>query len=86
MKVEEARGFLLKKNFKQSLKMLKDVISATHKTSEIYLEAKFYTGVNYLDSDQPLLAIQEFSKLNSIRPDFKHLSYILLSIAYRRVN
>ena len=61
-------------------------MGSADKKNLIGLEARFYCGVNQLDSNQPLLAIQEFQNLNQMKPDFKHLAYIMLSIAYRRVN
>lgn len=56
------------------------------KMDPVNVEALFYRGVAYLDSDAPQKALQDLNIVLDRNPDYKKSFYIVLSIAYRRVN
>ena len=84
--VESARKHLLDKKFDKAINELKSVLKHDTQRNDLFLEARFYLGVSYLDSNQPLLSIKQFCIMIQIKPDYKHLAYLILSLAYRRVN
>lgn len=46
----------------------------------------FYRGVAHLDSGQPEKSITDLSELIDICPDYRKTMFIVLSIAFRRIN
>lgn len=70
-------------------KKYKDAIKAFTKCQSINksnYDALFYRGVTNLDSGQPQKAIQDLNELTEICPDYRKTMFIVLSIAYRRMN
>ena len=60
--MEKGRKQLLEKNFKEAIVILAKIVETNSTSSaNIVIEAKFYLGISFLDSNQPLLAIKEFS-------------------------
>ena len=78
----EGKDFLLQKNYQEAIRCF----TAALKTHRANNEAKFYRGICYLDSGSTKKAIQEFCEVIDSQPDFKRTIYVVLSIAYRRVN
>lgn len=50
------------------------------------MDAKFYKAVSHLDSGSIQESIQEFIELLDVSPAHSQLTYILLSIAYKRTD
>ena len=78
----EGKDFLLQKEYSEAISCFTSALKANRGN----LEAKFYRGICFLDSGSTRKAIQEFSEIIEVQPDFKRTVYVVLSIAFRRVN
>jgi tetratricopeptide (TPR) repeat protein len=79
---EAGKVFLQEKKYKEAVKMFSKSL-ALNKTC---YDALFYRAVSNLDSGQPQLAITDLNDLIEQCPDYRKTMFIILSIAYRRVN
>jgi tetratricopeptide (TPR) repeat protein len=71
-----------------TLKKFPEAIEKFTKALEIdsnHLEVLFYRGVSYLDCGKPREAIKDLRRILSLMPDYKKLVYLILSIAYKRI-
>jgi tetratricopeptide (TPR) repeat protein len=70
-------------------KKYKEAIKAFQKSyglNKQNYDALFYKGVAALDSSLPEKAIADFNELIEACPDYRKTMFIVLSIAYRRIN
>jgi tetratricopeptide (TPR) repeat protein len=70
-------------------KRYKDAVKAFTKclgVDKTNVDALFYRGVTNLDQGLPQKAIEDLSKLLEQCPDYRKTAFIVLSIAYRRIN
>ncbi len=74
--------FLNDKKYKEAIKAFQKSINL----NKINYDALFYKGVSELDNNQPEKAIADLNELIESCPDYRKTVFIVLSIAYRRVN
>jgi tetratricopeptide (TPR) repeat protein len=79
---ESGKVFLTDKKYKDASKMFTKSLAA-NKTN---YDALFYRAVTNLDQDLPEKAIKDLEELMKICTDYRKTMFIVLSIAYRRVN
>jgi tetratricopeptide (TPR) repeat protein len=79
---ESGKVFLTDKKYKEACKMFTKSLTA-NKTN---YDALFYRAVTNLDQDLPDRAIKDLEELMRICTDYRKTMFIVLSIAYRRVN
>jgi tetratricopeptide (TPR) repeat protein len=79
---ESGKVFLTDKKYKEACKMFTKSLTA-NKTK---YDALFYRAVTNLDQDLPDRAIKDLEELMRICTDYRKTMFIVLSIAYRRVN
>jgi tetratricopeptide (TPR) repeat protein len=74
--------FLADKKYKEAIKGFSKSLTL----NKANYDALFYRGVSYLDSGQPAKAISDLNELVDTCHDYRKTMFIVLSIAYRRVN
>lgn len=74
--------FLSDKKYKEAIKAFQKSCSL----NKLNFDALFYKGVAALDNGQPEKAITDLNELIEVCPDYRKTVFIVLSIAYRRVN
>ena len=79
---ESGKLFLQEKKYKDACKMFTKSLQA-NKTN---YDALFYRAVTNLDQELPKKAIVDLEELMRICSDYRKTMFIVLSIAYRRVN
>ena len=79
---ESGKVFLAEQKYKDALKMF----SKSLQSNKMNYDALFYRAVSNLDSGQPAKAITDLTDLVDKCPDYRKTMFIVLSIAYRRVN
>ena len=79
---ESGKLFLTEKKYKDASKMFTKSLVA-NKTN---YDALFYRAVTNLDQELPEKAINDLEELMKICSDYRKTMFIVLSIAYRRVN
>ena len=79
---EQGKVFLGDKKNKVAIK----AFTKTVQMNKMKFVALFYKGVSQLDNGQPEKAIIDLNELIDICPDYRKTVFIVLSIAYRRVN
>ena len=79
---ESGKLFLSEKKYKDACKMFTKSLQA-NKTN---YDALFYRAVTNLDQELPKKAIADLEELMRICSDYRKTMFIVLSIAYRRVN
>jgi tetratricopeptide (TPR) repeat protein len=79
---EAGKVFLQEKKYKEAIKMFTKSLSL-NKTN---YDALFYRAVSALDSGQPQSAITDLNELIEQCSDYRKTMFIILSIAFRRVN
>ena len=79
---ESGKVFLAEQKYKEALKMFSKSLSI----NKVNYDALFYRAVSNLDSGQPSKAIADLTDLVEKCPDYRKTMFIVLSIAYRRVN
>lgn len=80
--VEEAKELIVLKRFQEAI----EILSKALQCDENNWEALFYRGLSYLDSGKPNEAIKDLNKILNIKPEHKKLVYLVLSIAYKRID
>ena len=79
---ESGKLFLAEKKYKDATKMFtKSLVS-----NQTNYDALFYRAVTNLDQELPEKAIADLEELMKICSDYRKTMFIVLSIAYRRVN
>jgi tetratricopeptide (TPR) repeat protein len=73
---------LQEKKYKEAVK----AFTKSLQQNKMNYDAYFYRGVTHLDSGLPEKAILDLNELTQICPDYRKTMFIVLSIAYRRVN
>ena len=79
---ESGKVFLAEQKYKEAVKMFTKSLGL----NQTNYDALFYRAVSHLDSCQPQKAIGDLSDLVERCPDYRKTMFIVLSIAYRRVN
>ena len=79
---ESGKIYLGERLYKDAAKMFTKSLQA-NKTN---YDALFYRAVSHLDNEFPEKAIEDLEELLKICPDYRKTLFIVLSIAYRRVN
>ena len=79
---ESGKVFLAEQKYGEAIKMFTKSLNM-NKTN---YDALFYRAVSNLDSGQPAKAITDLSDLVDKCPDYRKTMFIVLSIAYRRIN
>ena len=79
---ESGKVFLSEQKYKEAVKMF----SKSLLLNQVNYDALFYRAVSNLDSGQPAKAITDLNDLIEKCPDYRKTMFIVLSIAYRRVN
>ena len=79
---ESGKIYLSEKMYKDAVKMFTKSLQA-NKTN---YDALFYRAVTQLDQELPEKAISDLEELMKICSDYRKTMFIVLSIAYRRVN
>ena len=79
---ESGKLYLTEKKYKDASKMFSKSLQA-NKTN---YDALFYRAVTNLDQELPEKAINDLEELMKICSDYRKTMFIVLSIAYRRVN
>ena len=79
---ESGKVFLAEQKYNEAIKMFSKSLSL----NKLNYDALFYRAVSNLDSGQPAKAITDLSDLVEKCPDYRKTMFIVLSIAYRRVN
>ena len=79
---ESGKVFLAEQKYSEAIKMFTKSLNM-NKTN---FDALFYRAVSNLDSGQPAKAITDLSDLVEKCPDYRKTMFIVLSIAYRRIN
>lgn len=79
---ESGKIYLTEKMYKDAAKMFTKSLQV-NKTN---YDALFYRAVTNLDQELPEKAISDLEDLLKICPDYRKTMFIVLSIAYRRVN
>lgn len=80
--LEIGKEKLIDKNYSEATKVFSDAL----KMNNLNFEAKFYRGITYLDSGNSLKAINELTEIIENVPNFKNTVYLVLAIAYMRLN
>lgn len=79
---EQGKVFLSDKKYKEAIKAFQKSVQS----NRFNFDALFYRGVSQLDNGQPDKAIADLNELIEMCPDYRKTVFIVLSIAYRRVN
>lgn len=79
---ESGKVFLSEQKYKEAIKVFSKSLSLNAGN----YDALFYRAVASLDSGQPQKAINDLTELAEKCPDYRKTMFIVLSIAYRRVN
>ena len=79
---EQGKVFLSDKKYKEAIKAFQKSVQS----NRFNFDALFYRGVSQLDNGQPEKAIADLNELIEMCPDYRKTVFIVLSIAYRRVN
>ena len=79
---EQGKVFLGDKKYKEAIK----AFTKSVQMNKMNFDALFYKGVSQLDNGQPEKAIIDLNELIDMCPDYRKTVFIVLSIAYRRVN
>lgn len=79
---EQGKLFLSDKKYKEAVKAFSKCLQLN--TSNF--DALFYRGVTFLDQGTPEKAVQDLTELVKVCPDYRKTMFIVLSIAYRRLN
>lgn len=79
---ENGKLALQEKKYKDASKMFTKSLQA----NQTNYDALFYRAVTTLDQELPDKAIADLEELMKICPDYRKTMFIVLSIAYRRVN
>ena len=79
---ESGKLFLEEKKYKDACKMFTKSLNSNNTN----YDALFYRAVTNLDQDLPDKAITDLEELMKICSDYRKTMFIVLSIAYRRVN
>ena len=79
---ENGKVFLAEQKYSEAIKMFSKSLSLNKSN----FDALFYRAVSNLDSGQPAKAITDLNDLVEKCPDYRKTMFIVLSIAYRRVN
>jgi tetratricopeptide (TPR) repeat protein len=79
---EQGRVFLQDKKYKEAIK----AFSKSYGLNPKNFDALFYKGVSALDNGQADKAIADLNELMEACGDYRKTAFIVLSIAYRRVN
>ena len=79
---ESGKVFLQEKKYKEAIQKFSKSLAC----NKINYDALFYRAVSNLDGGQPQLAITDLNELIEQCPEYRKTMFIILSIAYRRVN
>jgi tetratricopeptide (TPR) repeat protein len=79
---ELAKVFLGDKKYKEAIQGFTKSLNV----NSYNFDSLFYRAVSQLDFGQPSKAIEDLNQLIEICPDYRKTMFIVLSIAYRRVN
>lgn len=79
---EQGKVFLTDKKYKEAIKGFSKSLTLNKSN----YDALFYRGVSFLDSGQPSKAITDLNELIDTCQDYRKTMFIVLSIAYRRIN
>lgn len=79
---EEGRVLLGDQRYREAVKAFGKSLAA----NKLNYDALFYRGVAHLDMGVPHKAITDLNQLSEVCPDYRKTMFIVLSIAYRRVN
>jgi len=79
---EEGKVLLGDKRYKEAIKAFQKSLALNKRN----FDSLFYKGVAQLDNGQPEKAIVDLNQLIEHCPDYRKTVFIVLSIAYRRVN
>lgn len=79
---ESGKIFLSEQKYSEAIKMFSKSLNLNKQN----YDALFYRAVSNLDSGQPAKAITDLSDLVEKCPDYRKTMFIVLSIAYRRIN
>lgn len=80
--LSQGKYLLTEKKYSEAIK----VFSSALKANSTNYEAMFYRAITYLDIGNPNQTILELNKIIENVPNFKNTIYLILSIAYLRVN
>lgn len=79
---EQGKLFLSEKKYKEAIK----AFTKSYLLNQSNFDALFYKAVSELDNRQPDKAITDLNELIDNCPDYRKTMFIVLSIAYRRIN
>ena len=79
---EQGKVYLNDKKYKEAIRAFLKSLNL----NKMNYDALFYKGVSELDNGQPEKAIADLNELIEYCPDYRKTVFIVLSIAYRRVN
>ena len=80
--LEQGKELLTQKNYVEAIRVFTEAL----KCNGLNYEAMFYRGITYLDSGNPAKTIKELTTIIDNVPGFKNTVYLVLSIAYMRIN
>jgi len=80
--MDEGKEFITAKKFKEAIDVFTKALDFDYNN----LEVLFYRGISLLDFGKPQDAIKDLKRILSIKPDYKKLVYLVLSIAYKRLD
>jgi len=79
---EAAKVKLSEKRYKEAIADFTNAININEK----HFDALFYRAVSNLDFGQPQRAVEDLNLLLDKCPNYRKTAFIVLSIAYRRIN
>lgn len=80
--IEEGKESIVQKNFKVAIEKFSKGLDIDSNN----LSLLFYRGISYLDYSMPNETIKDLNRILNIQPDYKKIVYLILSIAYKRVD